>query len=587
MLDDFFGDLRPTRMGTPITLPDPGQARSWLPRERFPYLVDYFLDCGGQTFHLADAQGNLHLLFRVEQQEYQAVWDASAWALEWERSGVHRFTVTLVIYDRVDDPMRVPFIFALEHADQAHDAARLVEQRDLPIYLLVAIDGHLALFDRRLIQLPDEFRHSLGQALQQDFRSMAATAQGPGTTDTGPVSAREGETGPHSAAAAHENTSDPLAAGVGVLMRHTHVSREQVESDDLSPVLALIRAREEEARSRHPLAQTLAFSIGGYDEDPRELFQIPEVRQWFAALDEAVPHLLYFLSPHAGLPLVYAACLLTPEWDGGTGKIAFDQNESLRFLGAKLSAIGYYCREHGLDPTPVASMISATYGMEVDAENFYHTLAEELDRQVNGEAAKLEQYTRLAERADSDTRMLLGLALGGAPEAAQHVVEALKRASWETAEILAEAIPWFGPAAIPHLRKTAYGKKKSAIYCSLRALSGIGGPDALDVLCQRFEDLPTKGEAIEGLIDLGAPAIPRIIDYTMNGQAEIRRLAAYALGKMGVSEASELLQAMATGDRSSAVRDMATIALAWLGGEPCEVSLRGLMPVIELRRDAD
>jgi hypothetical protein len=570
-IGDFFANVRPARVGTPIALPDPAQPRTWLPRERFPDLVEYFVDLDGNTFHVPDRQGNLHLVFRVEQQDCLAAWNAEMWMVEWERTGEHRFSVTLVIHDQADDPLRVPFGFSLEQPDQAHDAAQLIEQEEIPIYLLVAMDGGLGFFDRRVIHLPDEFRRSLGRALRDDFRKMAQTAQA------------------HSGAC---ETLDALAAGAGVLVRHTDVSREQVESGDTSSVLALIAAREEEARRRHPGSQIMAFSVSGYDDDPRELFQIPEVRRWFTVLDEAVPHLLYFLSPHGGLPMMYAASLLQPEWDATSSQVSFDPDALVEFLDAKLSAIGLYCWEHSLDPCPVAASVADTYGVSIDAQAFYAALTDEmarqtqvLEEQVSSEAERLKQYTRLAADADGETRVLLGMALGGAPESAQKVVEALSRVSWDTAEILAEAIPWFGQAAVPHLLKTAYGKKKSTIYCSLRALSHIGGPEALDVLCQRFEDLPTKGEAIEGLIDIGPSAVPRIVDYTTHGQAEIRRLAAYALGKMGVRVARELLQAMATSDRSSAVRDMAEIALTWLGGEPCDVNLRGLMPVIELKRE--
>src|SRR3989337_1694677 len=39
----------------------------------------------------------------------------------------------------------------------------------------------------------------------------------------------------------------------------------------------------------------LLFGISGYDDDPRELYQIPEVRLWMRELDFMFPYWFYFL----------------------------------------------------------------------------------------------------------------------------------------------------------------------------------------------------------------------------------------------------------------------------------------------------
>jgi|SoiMethySBSTD1v2_1073268.scaffolds.fasta_scaffold513513_1 chlororespiratory reduction 6-like protein^ len=41
--------------------------------------------------------------------------------------------------------------------------------------------------------------------------------------------------------------------------------------------------------------QSLMFHVQGYDEDPRELYQIPECRAWFQSIDKTYPFLIYFL----------------------------------------------------------------------------------------------------------------------------------------------------------------------------------------------------------------------------------------------------------------------------------------------------
>jgi hypothetical protein len=75
----------------------------------------------------------------------------------------------------------------------------------------------------------------------------------------------------------------------------------------------------------------------GYDDDPRELWEIPEVRRWFARLVEAVPHLLYLLDPLEGMPKLYFA-LLMPSLHFEHVKPLMEQ--SFRAANAYLSAAG-------------------------------------------------------------------------------------------------------------------------------------------------------------------------------------------------------------------------------------------------------
>lgn len=45
------------------------------------------------------------------------------------------------------------------------------------------------------------------------------------------------------------------------------------------------------------LRGTVLFSVEGYDSDPRELYEIPEVQQWFRELLRKVPYLFYYVDP--------------------------------------------------------------------------------------------------------------------------------------------------------------------------------------------------------------------------------------------------------------------------------------------------
>jgi len=61
----------------------------------------------------------------------------------------------------------------------------------------------------------------------------------------------------------------------------------------------------------------IEFSFSGYDADPRELFEIAEVRRYIEALDEALPELFFFIrteEPAAALRLI-VFCLCNAGWE--------------------------------------------------------------------------------------------------------------------------------------------------------------------------------------------------------------------------------------------------------------------------------
>lgn len=83
---------------------------------------------------------------------------------------------------------------------------------------------------------------------------------------------------------------------------HIGVTREELEAADADSALAVLNLlgtakRLPKARAR------VGLIFSGYDDDPRELPEVPEVRGFIAALDEAIPWLAYLLN-EASHPLV-------------------------------------------------------------------------------------------------------------------------------------------------------------------------------------------------------------------------------------------------------------------------------------------
>lgn len=87
------------------------------------------------------------------------------------------------------------------------------------------------------------------------------------------------------------------------------IQRADVESLNLAPFLssltAILKDREAVVRHRHAIRP----SICGYGDDPRELYQIPEVRAFLSLLDKQFPYWFYFVAPDCYLLPVLMACL--------------------------------------------------------------------------------------------------------------------------------------------------------------------------------------------------------------------------------------------------------------------------------------
>lgn len=91
------------------------------------------------------------------------------------------------------------------------------------------------------------------------------------------------------------------------------VSRDDVEKEDVTPTLNVLKRLLENVRIVRHYRNKVDLGFHGYDEDPRELDEIEEVRRFIAMLDACFPYWLYFLTKYGtGLQAV-ALCSLPPQ----------------------------------------------------------------------------------------------------------------------------------------------------------------------------------------------------------------------------------------------------------------------------------
>lgn len=73
------------------------------------------------------------------------------------------------------------------------------------------------------------------------------------------------------------------------------ISKADVDSGNLASALDRLHILTDSAENTRLYRESLTFSVCGYDNDPRELVEIPEVREFFQKLTAEWPHWLWFL----------------------------------------------------------------------------------------------------------------------------------------------------------------------------------------------------------------------------------------------------------------------------------------------------
>ena len=134
------------------------------------------------------------------------------------------------------------------------------------------------------------------------------------------------------------------------------IQRADVESRNLapylSPLVALLEDRDAVIRRR----QDVRPSISGYDSDPRELYQIPEVRTFLALMDQQFPYWFYFVDPDCGFLPILMCCLcplqsVSVSPDRSTATVAIAGNAPRVFLDRHFGAMNDLFDRFHLDDT--------------------------------------------------------------------------------------------------------------------------------------------------------------------------------------------------------------------------------------------
>jgi hypothetical protein len=126
------------------------------------------------------------------------------------------------------------------------------------------------------------------------------------------------------------------------------VDRRDVERCDVEPTLRTLSQLVRDRWTVLNFRSRLSLGFFGYDDDPRELYEIQEVRRFAAELDRKFPFWLYFLNLRDGALALIFLCVCRSSI-GSNGMLVLEKGEREKFLVDHYKAVNWLFVTYGLD----------------------------------------------------------------------------------------------------------------------------------------------------------------------------------------------------------------------------------------------
>jgi hypothetical protein len=145
-------------------------------------------------------------------------------------------------------------------------------------------------------------------------------------------------------------------------------SREQVEAHDISEPLQVLRQLTGNPEKAVGACGRISLVIDGYNADPRELFEIPEVRAYIKAIDDLWPYWFFFLSQADDSIKIVESCLCD-SIEVVPGVTSVDTAQLQKYLTRHFSVLTRYCESLNLPESKIEEIsegvISLIYNSSV------------------------------------------------------------------------------------------------------------------------------------------------------------------------------------------------------------------------------
>lgn len=160
------------------------------------------------------------------------------------------------------------------------------------------------------------------------------------------------------------DSHDPLQAADLVIVQ---VERSDIERGDLEPVVGVLSTFVSNRDLVLSLQGKVEIVIHGYDDDPRALADIPEVREFLRRLDSAFPYWFWFLSTKGeGLKLMFLCLTFVSPLEAGNRVV--QPGDLMHFMFSHFATMNELFQRFGL-PADLNKRIST------DVTNYLISLA--------------------------------------------------------------------------------------------------------------------------------------------------------------------------------------------------------------------
>lgn len=125
-----------------------------------------------------------------------------------------------------------------------------------------------------------------------------------------------------------------------------NIPRRDVEDQDTATTILVLKGFLSTQQRLMNGRQRLVLGFDGYDDDPRDVYDIPAVREFVQAVDRAFPYLFYFADPDYPTLRVLALCLCRVAKSNGMSAPELDDFRA--FLEGHILALNRLCDDFGL-----------------------------------------------------------------------------------------------------------------------------------------------------------------------------------------------------------------------------------------------
>lgn len=150
------------------------------------------------------------------------------------------------------------------------------------------------------------------------------------------------------------------------------ITLPEVEAGDISDTLTVLQSLLDDRQNVLRQQNEIRVFVDGYDDDPRELWDIAEVRAFYRKLDEKFPYWFWFCDKKDVSLKVISDCLYQQSGKAEEGKQAvalIDDAELCDFMRRHYRAVDELCEDYNI---PEAERLKILEAVENYFERYYH-----------------------------------------------------------------------------------------------------------------------------------------------------------------------------------------------------------------------